>query len=100
KVTREVARARVQMRLEGGNDPPPRKRGARGGKRRANLGGVVRVVVDHGDPPRLAQSLESALHAAELREPRRHCGERNSERVSAAERRERVEHVVPPGHAK
>ena len=39
---------------------------ARGGQRGANLGGMVAVVVDHGDAVGRASQLEATIDAAEV----------------------------------
>ena len=87
------------MRLERGDEPAAGIRGARRCERRADFGGMVRVVVDHLHTARFAEPLEAPLDAAERREPRRHVAERHAERAAARERGERVEHVVTPRHA-
>ena len=47
EVSREVARARVEMRLESGDDAPAGIRSTSSGERRANFRGMVRIVIDH-----------------------------------------------------
>ena len=56
--------------------------------------GVVRVVIDHIDALRRAQSLEPTLHATKGSEPRRHGRYRAPEGKSRAECRQRVADVV------
>src|SRR5579875_3707360 len=63
----EILGARVAMRLEG-DDQPAREALARRAQRRADLGRVVPVVVDHEHLLLLAPHLEAAVHAAERRE--------------------------------
>src|SRR5437764_2008664 len=60
----EVPRPGVAVRLEHRDDPAVEP-GLGGGEGRADLGGVMAVVVDHGHARRRATDLESALHAGE-----------------------------------
>ena len=62
----EVARAREEVRLERGDDPPARVRRARRLDRGRDLGRMVRVVVDDRDAAHIAEVLEATLDAAEL----------------------------------
>ena len=97
---REIARARIEMRLERGDEPAARKRDARGGERRGDLGRMVRVVVDHRHAARFAESLEPPLRRRRtIGEPACHRGEPSAPSARPArERRERVEHIVTPGN--
>ena len=60
-------RARVEVRLEDGDEPSPRKRLPRGRQRGRELGRMVSVVVHHRDTTVLAEPLEPAAHAARMR---------------------------------
>ena len=70
KLGLEVARPAGQMRLEHGDDAPVRVGAPRGGQSRADLGRVVRVVInDQNAPRRLAQSLEAPAGAGKGPQP-------------------------------
>ena len=58
-------RARVEVRLEDGDEPSPRKRLPRGRQRGRELRRMVSVVVHHRDTTVLAEPLEPAAHAGE-----------------------------------
>ncbi len=74
EVAGEVAGARIQVRLERGDDPPSRKGGARG-------------------------ALEAALDPPEGREAWGEVGERGAEREPCAKSGQRVPPIVVAGHA-
>ncbi len=67
ELTREMPRARVQVRLE---EHEHTAVVANCGDRRLDLGGMVRVVVEHRDAAGLATSFEPATRACELGEVR------------------------------
>ena len=63
KLVEQVAGAAIAMRLED-NVNASMTAFARGGKCSANLGGVVAVVVDHGNAARLSANLKTPINAA------------------------------------
>ena len=71
KGAREIVHQRlrpgVAMRLEENMNAAVAAR-PRGGQSRANLGGMMAVIVDHGDAALSAAHLEPAVHATETRQ--------------------------------
>ena len=65
EIVHQRLRARVAVRLEQ-HVNASKAAGARGRERGANLGGVMAVVVDHGDAALRAAHLKAAVHAAEM----------------------------------
>ena len=95
ELAREVARAREEMRLEERDDATVGIAAARGVERRADLGRMMRVVVDDDRAEVVAEDLEAAVDAEELRQR----GARSSRpgcrgARPTRDRRERVQHVV------
>src|SRR6185312_16919364 len=93
----KIARARIEMWLKCGDDPPARKGGPRRGERGADLGRVVPVVVDYGHSARVAQPLKPTLRSGHAGQSARHRRKISAEREAARHRGERIEHVVPAG---
>ena len=87
------------MRLEAADQAPSGVAQAGGGERRAHLARVVRVVVDERHAADLAVQLEAPPRARELRGRLRGALEVDARAHRGRERAERVEHVVPAGHA-
>jgi hypothetical protein len=65
ELVQKIERARVPVRLKDDMDALVAAL-AGGGQGGANLGGVVAVVVHHGDAARLAALLEAAVDAAKV----------------------------------
>src|SRR5580700_2566832 len=82
------------MGLKGRDDPPARVCDARRGKRRRDLGGMMRVVVDDGHASRLTNALEAPLHAVKLSEPARQAIEWRTQGETRPNGREGIEHIV------
>src|ERR1700687_5393207 len=71
EVVEEIAQPRVAMRLKD-RDHAALERGANRGKRRADLGRMMRIVVEHDSSCRLALDLEAAADSA--KPGQRGCG--------------------------
>jgi len=85
------------MRLEGGDQPPIRKRLARGRQRGAQLGGVMGVVIHDRDTGDLSQPVEAAPHAPKVRERRERRRGIATERHHDAQGRGGIAQVVHTG---
>ena len=94
----QVARAREQMRLKDGDDPPvgAAARRLEGGR---DLGRVMRVVVDHDHAVAATDLLVAPRRAAEPGKLGRRLVEAHADMSENGERGERVQHVVLTGHA-
>src|SRR5437879_6607068 len=90
-------RARMRLRLKDG-DEPGLEANLGGGQRRADLGGMVTVIVDDGHAARLAEYLEAALHAGETGQRLLDRVERNLEIEPDADGGEGIEDVVAAGN--
>src|SRR5713226_8498755 len=84
------------MRLEHGDDPTL-EASLGGGQRRADLDGVVTVVIDDDHASHLAAYLEAALDAGETGQRLLDREERNLEIEPDTDGGQRVEDVVPAG---
>ena len=98
ELRREVARARIEMRLKQRDDAALRIAAARGVERGPDLGRMMRVVVDDQRAVVVAEDLEAAIDAEEL-------GDAGGDRVGAdaelardRDRGQRVAHVVLARH--
>src|SRR5437879_11716720 len=89
-------RARMRLRLKDG-DEPGLEANLGGGQRRADLGGMVTVIVDDGHAARLTAYLEAALHAGETGQRLLDRVERNLEIEPDADGREGREEVCAVG---
>ena len=90
-------RAMERQRLVDGPHPPARVALAHGRQRAADRRGMVAVVVEHRDAPRLALQLEAAAHAAEAGQAGGDLGGREIGGRGGGGRRERVVGVLAPG---
>ncbi len=77
-VEQEAAAAGERPRLEHRDQPPAGKPLPQRRERRRDLGGVMGEVVDHGDPGRVADALEAAVHAAKRSERVAYRGDRQA----------------------
>src|SRR5437667_165332 len=93
----QVMSARIPMRLKYG-DEPTLEASLGGGQRRADLGGMVTVIVDDGHAARLAAYLEASLHAGETGQRLLDRVERNLEIEPDADGGEGIEDVVAAGN--
>ena len=97
KLVQQLRGARIPVRLEHAHDAA-RAGSSRRAQHGRDLGRVVTVVVDDGDPACLAFALEPALGATKLRQGRRDGRKRHVQLQADADRGERVEHVVAARH--
>src|SRR5687767_15922209 len=86
------------MRLEQGDDAAARISPPRGIERRANLGGMVGIVVHDQCAEVVAEDLEAAVDTEELCERGRDHRYVDAELAADGDRGERVENVVLTGH--
>ncbi len=96
ELRRQVARPRVEVRLEEHAEATAGKSLSHGGDRRCDLGRVMAVVVDHRDAVDLGD-LEAPAGAGELREDRRSLVALDTGELERGERRAGVAAVVLSG---
>ena len=87
----------VAMRLEQHQQPAGKimQRVERGG----DLVGVMGEVVDHGDAVRLAHHFHAPPDSRKALQRRGRLRQRHAGRVAAADRGQRIGHIVAAGHA-
>ena len=96
ELAREALRARIAMGLEQHHHALEIERGG-GGERRGHLGGMMGVVVDHGDARGRPHEVEPATHARIAGEALRRAADVVAERPYHAQHARRIERVVAAG---
>ena len=93
----EVARARVEVRLEERHDAATRIPAPGGVQRRPDLGRMVRVVIDDDRAGILAEDLKASIDAQKTSQPRGGGLSGDSKLAGHGDRRKRIAHVVFAG---